>query len=253
MMRFTKLLGNIFMYIKNVSKRAFTKGLVVISAGMVTILLLGTNGFIVNSKTDFLNLQEDIQEELEEPLPSEELSDGNIQELEKEATLESQEIEEEKAILLKEGEEEIVLKTASQNSSELEEVIIYTEEDYMALVKIIEAEATGEDITGKILVGNVVLNRVKSSNFPNTIYDVIYQESNGRAQFSPVDDGRIDSIPLTQESYDAADRALKGEDHSNGALFFVARSIASDSAVSWFENSLRMVKKHGVHEFYAYN
>ena len=66
-----------------------------------------------------------------------------------------------------------------------------TAEDYDALLRIVEAEASGEDETGRLLVANVVLNRVRSAAFPNTVSEVVYQRKNGKAQFSPVHTGKI--------------------------------------------------------------
>ncbi|PKM52271.1 MAG: hypothetical protein CVV02_02595 [Firmicutes bacterium HGW-Firmicutes-7] len=241
MIRFKKLLGKIFFAMKSLSKKAYTKGLVIVSAGMVTVLLLGTNGFIVNSKTNpekVIDKDETVVEEV----------DTTKQEL----TAQDKELPQSSKLMKEEEDSKTVFETASQETINEKEIVILTEEDYMALVKIVEAEATGEDIIGKIMVANVVLNRVESSQFPNTIYDVVYQENNGRAQFSPIDDGRIDSVTLTEASYEAVERALNGEDYSQDALFFVARSMSSSKAVSWFDNSLTRVAQHGVHEFYTY-
>ena len=55
--------------------------------------------------------------------------------------------------------------------------------DYYTLLQIVEAEATGGDIKSKILIANVVLNRVKDSRFPDTIYDVVWQTAGGSPQF----------------------------------------------------------------------
>lgn len=241
MIRFSKLFGEIFIKIKNLSKKAFTNGLVIISAGMVTVLLLGTNGFIVQSKT---NPDKIIQ--------NEEKTDEDIDVLKSTETVVDQ--EQSQSQLIKEEESvKTSLITASQETIDTEEIVIYTELDYEALINIVEAEATGEDVKGKILVANVVLNRVKSDRFPDTIYDVVYQEnSKGRAQFSPIDDGRMGSLEIHESTFEAVERALNGEDYSNGALFFVARSLSSDRAVSWFDNNLQKVTEHGVHEFYTY-
>ncbi len=250
MKRFKKLIGEIFFRMKGLSKRAYTKGLVIITAGMVTVLLLGTNGFIVNSKTAPAQIyepkeEEQINEELTVQLPAL---------LEKDLPQSNQPEESSVNLPLLREEEDVkeVLQAASNGVLEKTEVTIYTEEDYTALVKIVEAEATGEDIIGKIMVANVVLNRVESGQFPDTIHDVIYERYNGRAQFSPVDDGRLESVPLTESTYEAVERALDGEDYSNGATFFVAKALATQSAGSWFDEHLRKVAAHGVHEFYAY-
>ena len=88
--------------------------------------------------------------------------------------------------------------------------------DYYTLLQIVEAEATGGDIKSKILIANVVLNRVKDSRFPDTIYDVVWQTAGGSPQFSPTDDGRIYTVSITDDTIEAVDRALAGEDYSQG-------------------------------------
>lgn len=124
--------------------------------------------------------------------------------------------------------------------------------DYYTLLQIVEAEATGGDIPSKLLVANVVLNRVKDSHFPDTIYDVVWQSVDGSPQFSPTADGRIDSCTITQSTVDAVDLALQGEDNSQGALFFVARNSASPDNVQWFDTSLVKLFEYGGHEYYTF-
>lgn len=119
--------------------------------------------------------------------------------------------------------------------------------EYKLLLRIVEAEAGGEDITGKMLVANVIINRVESSCFPDTVTEVVYQKHNGRAQFSPTVDGRIDSVNITQETVEAVERVLRGEDSSNGALYF--RSVHSSSG--WHDSALTRVLEHGNHIFYT--
>lgn len=89
------------------------------------------------------------------------------------------------------------------------------------LAAIIECEAGGEKRVGKVAVGAVVLNRVKSKRFPGTISAVIKQ----RGQFSPVRSGkfsRVLSRGARKDCYEAARAALKGENPVGGALFFSA-------------------------------
>ena len=124
------------------------------------------------------------------------------------------------------------------------------EDEYNLLCRIIEAEAEGEDIKGKILVANVVLNRVEDEEFPDTISGVILQKRNGRAQFSPVSNGRLWSVSVSEESKEAAKRALLGEDYSSGALYFMARKYSTPDNIKWFDNNLNRLFKHGCHEFF---
>lgn len=120
-------------------------------------------------------------------------------------------------------------------------------QEYEILLKIVEAEAGGEDTTGRMLVANVVMNRVRSGSFPNTVSEVVYQRSGGRAQFSPVSDGRIDRVNVSPETVEAVARAMNGEDASLGALYF--RSVYSSSG--WFDRTLNRVVEYGNHIFYA--
>lgn len=99
--------------------------------------------------------------------------------------------------------------------------IYYTAEDRMLLAKLIHAEAEGEPYNGKVAVGAVVVNRIKSPIFPNTIKGVIYQiDDQGFYQFSPVEDGRLYSATPNKDSFNAADDALAGIDPTGGALYF---------------------------------
>ena len=126
-----------------------------------------------------------------------------------------------------------------------------SEEDYDALLRLVEAEASGEDIKGKMLVANVVLNRVESSSFPDTVKEVIYQRHNGRAQFSPVATGKIDRVAVSEETVEAVERALCGEDESCGALSFVAPAYADAANHRWFQKNLTWLFSYNGHEFYT--
>ncbi len=125
-------------------------------------------------------------------------------------------------------------------------------DEYYTLLQIVEAEATGGDIPSKLLVANVVLNRVKDSHFPDTIYDVVWQRVDGSAQFSPTMDGRISSCTITNSTVEAVELALQGEDNSQGALFFVARNSANPGNVQWFDSTLVRLFEYGGHEYYTF-
>ncbi|MCM3784195.1 cell wall hydrolase [Neobacillus mesonae] len=107
------------------------------------------------------------------------------------------------------------------------------------LAGIIQDEAGGESLTGKIAVGAVILNRVQNSAFPNSITNVIFQKN----QFTPAQDGKL-STP-TASSYEAARRALTGYDPSKGALYFYNPKIASSS---WMK-SRPVTQRLGNHVF----
>ena len=121
------------------------------------------------------------------------------------------------------------------------------DQEYQVLLKIVEAEAGCEDTEGRMLVANVVMNRVRNGYFPNTVTEVVYQRQDGTAQFSPVSDGRIDTVNVSQGTIDAVARVMNGEDISQGALFF--RSVRSRSG--WFDQKLSRVLEHENHIFYT--
>ncbi len=94
-----------------------------------------------------------------------------------------------------------------------------TEDVLDLLARLITAEAQGEPYETKVAVGAVVMNRVKSSQFPNTIKEVIYQNIDGYIQFTPVANGWIKK-PAQEDCIKAAKEAINGADPTNGALFF---------------------------------
>lgn len=134
---------------------------------------------------------------------------------------------------------------------EMVEVTILSQEDYENLLRIVEAEAGGEDEKGKILVANVILNRVGCESFPDSITEVILQQSNGVCQFSPVGNGRFYTVKVSDATIQAVNKALEGEDYSQGALYFAARKYADSRSMQWFDESLIFLFEHGGHEFFT--
>lgn len=122
----------------------------------------------------------------------------------------------------------------------------YDEDEVYWLSKIIEAESRGEPMRGKIAVGNVVLNRVRSDEFPDTIYSVIFDRKYG-VQFSPVADGSIHRNP-SEDSIIAAKICLEGYSVSGNALYFINASTAQDF---WVTHNRPYVTTIGNHDFYA--
>lgn len=114
------------------------------------------------------------------------------------------------------------------------------------LERIVEAEAGDQDLRGRILVANVVMNRVKSEEFPDSVRGVVF----AHRQFSPVSNGRYYSVDVSEESKRAVQKALQGEDYSRGALYFMCRSASSPSNVAWFDRDLTRLFAHGGHEFF---
>lgn len=124
--------------------------------------------------------------------------------------------------------------------------------DYDTLLRIVEAEAGTEDIKGRVLIANVIMNRVKNEGFPDNITDVVWEYDNGVPQFSPTYDGTIYTVTVSDETREAVKQAMEGVDYSEGALFFIQKSAAEEHNVEWFEKDLKKLFKYGCHEFYTY-
>ncbi len=123
-------------------------------------------------------------------------------------------------------------------------------QDYNALLQIVQAEAGNEDEKGKMLVAGVVLNRVEHENFPDTVEEVVFQNENGIYQFSPVSNGSYYSVTVSEETKEAVDKVLAGEDETEGALYFAARKYADAEKMKWFDSSLEKLFVYGGHEFF---
>ncbi len=113
------------------------------------------------------------------------------------------------------------------------------------LSRIISAESQGESWEGKIAVGNVVLNRVASTDFPDTIYGVIFDNRWG-GQFEPVRNGTIYDPP-TDESIQAAIACLNGANTAGNSLYFLAPALTDNH---WTMENRIYVTTIGVHRFY---
>lgn len=113
------------------------------------------------------------------------------------------------------------------------------------LSRIISAESRGESLEGKIAVANVILNRVESEQFPDSVYDVIFDGRWG-GQFEPVRNGTIYQDP-TQESILAAKLALEGANTAGDSLYFLAPKLTQNH---WIMENRSLVQVIGSHWFY---
>ena len=114
----------------------------------------------------------------------------------------------------------------------------YSSSDSYLLAKCIYAEARGEPYTGQVAVGAVILNRVRSSKFPNTIAGVIYQPY----AFTCVADGQINLTP-DDNAKKAAQDALSGWDPTNGCLYYYNPATATSSWI-WSRTVMLSIGKH---------
>ena len=122
---------------------------------------------------------------------------------------------------------------------------------YIPKTKHVVTEATDKDEKSKILVANVILNRVRSKEFPNSIEAVVFQRVYGKVQFSPTADGRYESVHITKSTKRSVKKALEdGIDYSEGALYFVEKTMANPKNVSWFDEALTRLFTYQGHSFY---
>lgn len=114
----------------------------------------------------------------------------------------------------------------------------YTSSDVYLMAKAIYAEGRGESYTGQVAIGAVIMNRVKSPQFPNTIAGVIYQ----KGAFTAVADGQINLDP-NDTAYRAARDAMNGWDPTYGCLYYYNPAVAT-SAWIFTRETVTVIGKH---------
>lgn len=119
--------------------------------------------------------------------------------------------------------------------------------DLELLARLVSAEAAGEPFIGQVAVAATVLNRLEDPRYPDTISEIVYQVDNGRYQYSPVLDGRI-NLPADPSAFQAVECALEGSDPSNGANGFYNPAKTSNQWV----RSQPVTVTIGGHVFYRY-
>lgn len=120
----------------------------------------------------------------------------------------------------------------SSSASSSASVISYTSDEFDMLCYVLQGEVGSCSDSSKIAVANVIINRVKSSAFPNTISGVLTQAN----QFTAVSNYYSGTNKPTESTINCAERALAGEDNTNGAIYYYAPKYCSSSAASWFES-----------------
>ena len=139
----------------------------------------------------------------------------------------------------------VTLTTDKSDSQSTTESSAHKDSVYW-LARIIQAESGAEPYRGKLAVGNVILNRVNSSDFPNSIYGVIFDRKNG-IQFTPVANGTIYNTP-SAESIRAAEECLRGTRVVGDCLYFFNPKTATKA--SWIVQNCRYYTSIGDHDFY---
>lgn len=121
-----------------------------------------------------------------------------------------------------------------------------SEAEIEVLERIVQAEAGGSGYDGMLAVANVVLNRVKSERFPNSVTDVVF----AHRQFTPISDGRYYTIRVTDTARQVVEDALNGARLvGEDALYFCTPTA---SGKGWFETALRKIDYIAPHNFYGY-
>lgn len=122
-----------------------------------------------------------------------------------------------------------------------------TAEEMTMMYKMVEAEATGGDRAAKLNVAHVLINRVLSKRFPDTIKDVVFQKN----QFSPLTDGRYYSIIVSESTIQAVNASLLEPDTTMGSTFFMYRRDSDSDNVTWFDENLDFMFKDSIgHEYF---
>jgi len=127
-----------------------------------------------------------------------------------------------------------VTLSSSGGSASASTSSVYVSADHRLLAKLVHAEARGESYKGQVAVAAVVLNRVASASFPNTVSGVIYQSG----AFSSVSNGSINNVPSSSCIRAALD-ALNGWDPTGGCLYFYNAKTAEDKWI--FTRTVRTV------------
>lgn len=275
MLTFHSFLQTVFHFVKslsiNISKKLYRNAAVLMTGtAVVAVITFTSSGFGGAGKNalaaveDSPEMESVLADELEEPEETEIFTEAKIQagltESRRQGQLlvgtmltknvhRKQQIQASAKAEIEKINREIVMAAQAAEEEEKRKAsraIPLTDEDYQVFLRIVEAEAGICDDRGKILVANVIINRVKDSEFPNNVTDVVYQ----RSQFSPVMDGSLNRVKVSKDTIECVDRALAGEDYSNGALYFMFRGGSQNRAVRWFDRHLTFLFSHQNHEFF---
>lgn len=149
---------------------------------------------------------------------------------------------------------EVEIATEVESESQYP-VINWNESEVYELAKIAECEGGNQNIQTRILIIMVVLNRVQNDSFPDNIHDVIFEESDGTYQFSPLaPSGSWWNTEPSEESYEAVavcmEQINNGYDNSGGALYFEAFGTDEEAEKSWHGRNLQFLYKSQNTRFY---
>ncbi|MBR1757637.1 MAG: cell wall hydrolase [Lachnospiraceae bacterium] len=132
-------------------------------------------------------------------------------------------------------------KTSAVSTMKKSHRLHLSQEDIEILYQIVQAEAGNQSLKGRIMIVNVIMNRVKCSYFPDTVGGVVFQ----KYQFSPVLTGGYYKAVPDATTKRAVQAAINGEDYSDGALYFCMHYLARQ-----FSRHLTYVTEEGDHVFF---
>lgn len=118
--------------------------------------------------------------------------------------------------------------TEAPETAPVQPAVSISNEEKDLFARLVEAEAKGESYEGKVAVATVVLNRVESPHFPNTITEVINEVVGDAYAFSPVQNGEIKKS-ASDEAIQAVEESLTRQDRLNDCIYFYNPEIATDN------------------------
>jgi len=118
-------------------------------------------------------------------------------------------------------------------------------QELLNFMRLVESEATSGRLDQKLNVAHVILNRVSSESFPNTINKVIFQDG----QFSPISDKRFYSIKVSDDTAKAVTMAVSGENR-HSSVYLMIRRWSSLNNIKWFDENLEFTFDDGLHEYF---
>jgi len=223
--------------------------LLTIGGAIISVVAFSSNGFAGSGKNavsaGIISSSDENQEEEDETgdiLDNSELDDTAVEE--EAVEQENENIDLPRSVQKETGNEK--MERLLEERRKALDLPSLTVEDYNNLLRIVEAEVGDNDVYGRTIVANVVINRVRSSHFANTITDVIFS----KGQFSPIRDKRFFKVKVSEATIKGVNNALMGEDYSRGALYFMDRAYSTDHAVGWFDSSLTYLFSYGGHEYF---
>lgn len=251
MLTIQNLLKNVYCCIRNISKKCYRDCAVIVSGCMIVALIsLNAQAFGGTGKNKVTWAEGSALKETEEGSTEEELEEMKLAAGPDFVTICKNAIKEDHNCANLETTEHIQMELPQEPVNPYQAVTL-SQEDYEVLCRIVQAEAGEEEEKGRILVAEVILNRVLSEHFPNSVSEVVFQKAGGSAQFSPTIDGRFYTVTVSDATKESVEKALNGEDFSEGALFFSARSKADPNNMAWFDSNLKWLFQCGGHEFYT--